>query len=78
MPYPYKHGNLPRTVVSPNKNLSPDWGERYLTRFHPDLCRCTGTSLWTDNRVSRSPYWGLGGSQIQLKGTLDSLRPYSF
>jgi len=29
-----------------NKKLSPSWGERSLTRFHPDLCQVSLTHLF--------------------------------
>ncbi len=32
-------------VTTSKQNLSPNWGERGLTRFHPDLCQATPAHL---------------------------------
>ncbi len=44
------------TIGLLNNNLPPDWGERCLTRFHPDFTGVLPVTPWTDNGVCRSPY----------------------
>jgi len=55
-PYHESNRRLGTTYGLLNKNLSPDWGERCLTRFHPDLYpEFEDTTRRTDNGVNHSP-----------------------